>query len=272
MTDQLRQKATHTGELRIGDIVIPCHVLADGRRVISGRGMQNSLGFSRAASGLALTQLVDNKLKPFLSALVIDQLKNPVVFDRVGSGGSAPETYGFDATLLIDLSDALIEARKVEGLLGKTQQTYADYAEVIIRSVAKVGIIALIDEATGYQEVRRKDALQEYLDKILSKELAAWAKKFPDEFYKNIYALRGWQWQGMTVNRYSVVAHYTNDLVYERMAPGLLKELQERSPKNSSGERPHKLHQWLNTDIGNPMLAQHLYTIINFQKLAIANG
>lgn len=272
MTNLERLKATHTGELSIGDISIPCHVLEDGSRVISGRGMQNSLGFSRSASGLALTQLVDNKLKQFLSAAVIEQLKKPMIFDRVGGGGSAPETYGFDATILIDLSDALIEARKIEGFLNKTQKTYAEFAEVIIRSVAKVGIIALIDEATGYQEARGKDALQEYLNKILSKELAAWAKKFPDEFYENIYKLRGWQWQGMTVNRYSVVAHYTNDLVYERMAPGLLKELQERSPKKNTGERPNKLHQWLNTDIGNPMLAQHLHTIINFQRLAIVNG
>jgi len=58
---------------------------------------------------------------------------------------------------------------------------YADAADIVIRSFAKIGIIALIDEVTGYQEVRTKDALQMYLEKIIAKELAAWVKTFPDE-------------------------------------------------------------------------------------------
>ena len=68
---------------------------------------------------------------------------------------------------------------------------------MLIRSFAKIGIIALVDEATGYQEVRPKDALQVYLEMLVRKELAAWAKKFPDEFYENIYKLKGWVWPGM---------------------------------------------------------------------------
>jgi hypothetical protein len=67
------------------------------------------------------------------------------------------------------------------------------------------------------------------------KELAAWAKKFPDEFYENIYRLKGWPWPGMGKNRYSVVAYYTRDLVYERLGPGLLKELESKSPRNGDG-------------------------------------
>jgi hypothetical protein len=43
--------------------------------------------------------------------------------------------------------------------------------------------------------------------------VAAWVKKFPDEFYENIYKLKGWRWPGMSKNRYSVVGHYTNNLV-----------------------------------------------------------
>ena len=31
-------------------------------------------------------------------------------------------------------------------------------------------------------------------------ELAAWAKKSPDEFYENIYKLKGWPWPGMQKN------------------------------------------------------------------------
>ena len=130
----------------------------------------------------------------------------------------------------------------------------------------------MVDEATGYQEVRPRDALQSYLQKIIRKELAAWAKRFPDEFYENIYKLKGWPWPGMQKNRYSVVAHYTRDLVYERIAPGLLEELEKRTPPNEKGRRPNKLHQWLTEDVGNPMLAQHLYSLMMFQRLAISSG
>jgi len=46
----------------------------------------------------------------------------------------------------------------------------------------------------------------------------------------------------------------------------------DKATADESGERKNKLHQWLNDDIGNPMLAQHLHTIIVFQKQAILNG
>ena len=104
---------------------------------------------------------------------------------------------------------------------------------------------------------------------ILRRKLAAWSKKFPDEFYINIYKLRGWQWPGMQKNRYSVVAKYTRDLVYERLAPGVLVELEQRSPKDDKGRRKNKLHQWLSDDYGHPMLAQHLHALLMFQRLAI---
>ena len=60
--------------------------------------------------------------------------------------------------------------------------------------------------------------------------------------------------------------------MYERIAPGLLDELQKKSPPNEKGQRPNKLHQWLTEDVGNPMLAQHLHLVIMFQRLAIASG
>ena len=32
------------------------------------------------------------------------------------------------------------------------------------------------------------------------------------------------------------------------------------------------MHQWFTEDVGDPMLAQHLHTLVMFQRLAIANG
>jgi len=119
--------------------------------------------------------------------------------------------------------------------------------------------VALVDEATGYQEIRDRLALQAILDRFLRKELAAWAKRFPDEFYQQIFRLRGWNWKGMRVNRPQVVANYTKDFVYERLAPSILKELEARNPKDDGNDRRAKHHQWFTEDVGHPALAQHLY-------------
>jgi len=86
-------------------------------------------------------------------------------------------------------------------VLGRRQKLIAERAEILLRGLAHVGIIALIDEATGYQTIRDREALQAILDAYLRKELAAWAKRFPDEFYEQMFRLRGWRWKGMKVNR-----------------------------------------------------------------------
>lgn len=205
-------------------------------------------------------------LKPFISddlALTSSRIE---FLTQVG--GTA---FGFQAELLPKICDVFIDAERA-GKLDKRQEHIAERVRVLYRGFATLGIVALIDEATGFQEIRPKDALQQYLEMLVRKELAVWAKKFPDEFYENIYKIRGWIWPGMNKNRYSVVAHYTRDLVYERMAPGLLKELEQKSPKDEKGNRENKLHQWLTGDVGDPMLASHLQSILTLQRLAIANG
>ena len=178
---------------------------------------------------------------------------------------------GYRAELLPQVCGVFIDAGEKNALKPNQLHIY-ERCRILFRGLATVGIVALVDEATGYQEIRPRDALQAYLEKIIRKELAVWIKKFPDEFYENIYKLKGWSWPGMQKNRYSVVAHYTRDLVYERIAPGLLAELEAKSPPNERGNRPNKFHQWLTEDVGNPMLAQHLHSLIMFQRLAIASG
>ena len=157
---------------------------------------------------------------------------------------------------------------KNAGVLKPVQMSTAKAAEVLVRALAQTGIIALVDEATGYQEVRDRLALQAILDRFLRKEFAAWAKRFPDEFYREIFRLKGWQWRGMKVNRPQVVAHYTRDVVYARLAPGVLRELEERNPRDERGNRRAKHHQWLTEDVGHPALAQHLYAVIGLMRIA----
>jgi P63C domain len=207
-------------------------------------------------------------LEPFISKDLTAGISDPIRF-RPPRGGNP--VSGIPATALPDICNVWLRAREAQALTSDRQLSTAHKAEILTRGFAHIGIIALVDEATGYQAVRPKDALQAYLEMIVRKELAAWAKKFPDEFYENIYKLKGWIWPGMGKNRFSVVAHYTNDLVYERIAPGLLEELKRKNPKDEKGQRPVKLHQWLTDEIGNPLLAQHLHSLVMFQRYAISN-
>ncbi len=136
----------------------------------------------------------------------------------------------------------------------------------MVRTLSKVGIIALVDEATGYKEICDRKALQAILDKYLRKELAAWAKLFPEEFYKQMFRLRSWKWEGISVSRPGVVCRYTRDLVYERLTPGIRKQLEVIHPTIKPARRKSKHHQWLAEDVGHPALAQHLYGIIGMMR------
>lgn len=261
-------KAEYQGKIRLGDgDGLPCFVLDDGRRVISGRGITRAIGMKGRGQGTArIASLIRQKDSKF-SELAL-AIENPILID---SGAPLP-TQGYEAPLLVELCQAILDLRDNNLLKTEQEHRYAQACYVLTRALAKTGIVALVDEATGYQEVRPKDALAAYLEKVIRKELAAWVKRFPDEFYENIYKLKGWVWPGMQKNRYSVVAHYTRDLVYERVAPGLLNELESKSPPNDKGRRNNKLHQWLTEDVGHPLLAQHLHSLIMFQRLAISSG
>jgi len=271
-------RAEYTGRLKIGDMVFPCSVLSDGTRILTqtdfmrGMGMYYSGWVARNRSAEDASAEVPHflsfkGLKPFIDRHLGD-LQSIILKYRTAGGGTA---HGIRAEIIPKICEVWLDAEE-SITLGSRQKQIVAKAKLLMRALAHVGIIALVDEATGYQGVRPKDALQMYLERIIRKELAAWAKKFPDEFYENIYKLKGWPWPGMKKNRYSVVAHYTRNLVYERLAAGLLKELEAKTPKNDSGYRPDKFHQWLTEDIGDPLLAQHLHSLIMFQRLAIASG
>ena len=266
-------KPVHSGVLHLGSIAIPCAVLPDGTRVLSARGVIKALGINRGGSHWRRKREGDHgadlpifasapQLKPFIDAELSLALASPIMYKHQ-TGGIA---HGARADLVPSICEIWLRARDAKALL-KGQQHIAVAAEILIRSLAHVGIVALVDEATGYQETRAKDALQELLDRYLRQEFAAWAKKFPDEFYQNIYRLRGWTWKGRSVNPPGAVAHYTNNLVYARLAPGILTELKIRNPR-IEGHRKGKHHQLLTEDIGHPSLSQHLYSVMSIMKSA----
>ena len=162
-----------------------------------------------------------------------------------------------DATVLPEICDVWITARE-KGALNEEQAKTAERAYVLMKGFATVGIIALVDEVTGYQEIRDRVALQEILDKYLLDYEAAWAKRFPDEFYKQIFRLNKWAYNPSSIKRPSIIGTMTNDVVYSRLAPGILGELKARTPKDEKGRRKFRFHQWFTEDLGHPKLQEHL--------------
>ena len=165
----MSKKITHEGIIDLNGFEIPCYVLEDGTRVLSGRGMQDALNMvdivpeGKQNVGTRLTRYLDQKsLKPFIfKGKDVDHFK-PIVCYKGDT-----KINGFEATILSDICDGFLEARKhIE--LSKRQQIIAEQAEILIRAFARVGIIALVDEATGYQEVREKDALKQFLQKLVN--------------------------------------------------------------------------------------------------------
>jgi hypothetical protein len=266
--------ASYEGEFKIGDYSVAAAVLPNGKRLLTQATFLRAIGRSRSPKGgTGVLTTVDGvpfflqaeALRPFISE---DLLKSttPIFFRHL----NGKKAVGYDAELLPAVAEVYLRMRDSFLRDGRSVPAQYDHitraCDAVMRGLARVGIVALVDEATGYQEVRDRLALQAILDEFLRKELAAWAKRFPDEFYQQIFRLRNWTWLGMKVNRPQVVAKYTNDLVYERLAPGILKELENRNPKGERGNRPAKHHQWLTEDVGHPALAQHLHAIIGLMR------
>lgn len=172
---------------------------------------------------------------------------------------------GFEATILPAVCDVWLKAREA-GALQAQQLDKAAKAEILMRGLAHVGIIALVDEATGYQEIRDRIALQKILDKYLRDFRGKWAKTFPDEFYEHLFKLKGWQYRPLSVKRPGVVGHWTNDIVYARLNAGVLKELRKRNPTLETRRRRDKHHQWFTEDYGHPALKEHITGVVFLMK------
>ena len=248
----------------IGGLQLQCYVLETGQRVLVQNTMISALGMKQGGNPKGRSTGRDRlarfaagqALEPYIDDELLSKLNDPIRF-RTPRGGTV--AYGYEATVLVDICEAVLKARDDKKL--QTQQEHiARQCEVLVRGFARVGIIALVDEATGYQEVRDRNALHKILEAYISKELLPWTKRFPDEFYKELFRLRGWTYSPLAVGpqgpRY--VGKLTNEIVYDRLPPGVLEALRANNPIVKDGRRKYRHHQFLTPEIGNPHLEKHL--------------
>lgn len=258
-------KATHDGIVDLGGIEIPCAVLSDGTRLLTQRGLYGAIGRSggtgslqgaaRDARGLPRF-LAPANLKPFISD-ELDCACRPIPF-RPKRGAIA---YGYKAEILIDICHVYLDAKEADKL-SQSQIGIAERCRVLNKALGKIGIIGLVDEATGYQTEREQDELHRLLAVYLTEERLRWAQRFPNEFYKQLFRLRKWQWPN-NGNRSPFVGKLTNQLVYERLPKGVLDELKKRNPTApETGRRRWKHHQFLSEDIGQADLRDHLLQLV----------
>lgn len=260
--------------LKIGSSEMEVYVLQNGQRVIHTRGLQRALGLGDS-SGSILTGFLDkNNIKPFISEEIYLVLNNPVKFKKplLGDLNRTAEANGFEATILQKICSGIIRARR-ENLKGLTQKDLeiAQHAEILQDGFATIGIIALVDNTTGYNA--RVNEYQDILKRYIADELKDWVKTFPDSFFEKIYRVMGWDWNHYTIdgkNHPQYVGFLINKWVYEKLPAGslILKELKRLTPKNEKGNVAHKYHQKL-TDEARSKLSNQIGKVEVYLDIAI---
>jgi len=258
--------AKYEGLLKIGNVELPCAVLNDGTRVLTQTAVFKALG--RPARGnsrvINVPTFMDAKnLQKYITEDVMPIIKKIEYADAKGKGQT-----GYNCLVLPIVCDIYLKARENKEL-HPSQLDSAKSAEILVRSLAKVGIIALVDEATGYQYDRERRELQRLLKAYISEELLPWQKRFPDIYYKELFRLNNWDF---TVNgikkRPGVIGKWTNILVYEQLPKGVLDKLKDKTPKSSAGNYTARFHQSLSLDVGEPNLTAQITKVIALFQVA----
>lgn len=268
--------ASHEGDFPIGTSLLSCANLPDGKRIITQATFLKAIGRSRSPkAGTGVLSTVDelpfflqaNVIKPFISDELAKSTKP--IFYKTKSG---KKCVGYDATLLPMVAEVYLQYRDYclakKGKIPKQQAHIINASDILMRGLAHVGIIALVDEATGYQRDRARDELAKILEAFVAKELQPWVKTFPSIFYEQMFRLRSLPYPGDGIKRPQYFGHLTNDVVYRRLAPGVLEELKNNALKNEKGRLKHKLHQKLTKDMGHPKLKELIISVITIMKLS----
>jgi P63C domain len=268
--------AKYEGSFDLDDRTISCAVLPNGKRIVTQATFLRSLGRSRSPkAGTGVLSTVDG-LPFFLQADVLRQFisqelmeSTTPIFYRTKGGGKG---VGYDATLLPKVAEVYLKFRDwclaSGGKIPRQYEHIVGAADILVRGLANVGIIALVDEATGYQRDRARDALEKILEAFIAKELRPWVHTFPDEYYDYLFKLRGLKYPQDTVKKPQYFGHITNDIIYKRLAPAVLAELKKATPRDEKGRHKHQLHRRLTENLGHPKLKEHIASVVTVMKLS----
>lgn len=271
------ETASHEGAFDLGEAKVQCAVLPSGIRVITQATFLRAIGRSRSPkAGTGVLSTVD-ELPFFLSAEVLKPFidnelaaSTTPIFYRSKTGGKG---VGYDASLLPKVAEVYLRFRDKclteKGAVPQNYQHIVKASDILMRGLANVGIIALVDEATGFQRERAKDALAKILEKFIAKELQPWTHTFTNEYYEHLFRLRGLSYPQDSVKRPAYFGHLTNSIVYARLAPKVLEQLKKETPRSEkTGRHINQLHRKLTPEIGHPKLKEHLASVVSLMRIS----
>ena len=265
--------AKRAGELQLGEIIIPCAVLEDGTRVLSERAITKAFGGKRGGShwrrlkenpdGAYLPVFLSaGNIKPYIISELRDSLARRRLY-RIKKGGST--AYGIEATLLPKICNVYLKMRDAGNALTVSQIPLSIQADVIMRGLAEVGIVALIDEATGHIEEKHKEEYRELFREFIRKECREWEKEYPNQFFDLLYRLyelpkpnngKHPKFFGKFIRKYIYIPLANSN-------GAILETLDEKNPViYQNGGRRYKMHQFLSEMIGVPAFRAHLWQVI----------
>lgn len=262
-------KALYKGVLTIGNTQMTCAVLDNEQRIISETSLAEAMLGTRSGASIKKKKelkrigtplpvfLAPQQLAPFIPP----ELKDGAPLIKYLDGSR--EVYGYDATILPIACEVWLAARAANALQAQ-QLDKAQNAEILMRSLAKVGIIALIDEATGFQYDRKYDALRVLLETYLVDEIKAWTKQFPDQFFVELDRLYGNK-NLKSSQRPLYYGKFINTYIYEPLENGFVEsELQKRYIDD---EKKHRKHQHL-TEFGTGQLRLQIGRVMGLMEVA----
>ncbi|MCE5303519.1 MAG: P63C domain-containing protein [Planctomycetaceae bacterium] len=238
-----------------GDATLPCYVLDDGRRVISRSGATGILSDGKGGGNLESYLRVE-ALKPYVPSDLPGQM---IEFSIDGVVNKTAR--GIEADTFLEICRAYVQALSDGKLQTDRQKEIAVKCGMFLAACAKVGLVALIDEATGYQYERPEDALQFKLRVYLEEEMRKWEKTFPDDLWQEFARLT--HWQGGVTRRPKYWGKLVMELVYEYLDPDVAKWLKDNAPKPRGGQN---YHQWLSSQYGLKKLTEHLWMLVGMAR------
>jgi hypothetical protein len=263
-------KATHSGVLIIGTTELACDVLEDGRRILRQRTFLNAMERGKIG-GEDRKRAETINLPIFLTANNLTPYLEPNFTGRgeliLYKGVNGQKLKGYDATILPEVCKVYSKAED-DGVLKGNQLKIAKVCRGMLYGLATVGIIALVDDATGYVEQRNRNELEKILEKYIAEELRAWTKKFPNEFFKQVYRIHGWEYDKITNLHPRCTGKFINKFVYEKLPPGILEALKSKNPQDENGRRKFTHHRFLTEDIGDDNLRKQITQVITLMKVS----
>ncbi|PRD63967.1 P63C domain-containing protein [Malikia granosa] len=257
-------KATHKGNFQqhLG-IDVECYVLNDAKKtaVISQSGMAKALGLTER--GNVLDRFISSQVMTgYVVAELAEKLKNPLVFQWSSGVAEVPPTTvkGFDASLLIDLCNAISSA-SVEGKLGKRYARIVQQASIINGASAKAGITGLVYALAGYRP-EIEEVIQAF-KMFVQEEAKKYEQEFPNELYlawHRLYKIpilaRGKPWQMM---------HLTRKHIYYPLAKSRGNILELLRALRDKDNQKKKLFVFL-SDVGTRALRMHLGRVLEMAE------